>query len=428
MFRHSIIFLIGIILGVPVYAQNFADEIQLIECDGNTVTLHSSAVADKKKDAVDLAVKSAFNSLFHSGIEGVKNGVPMIAAERKDYDYRFFSENRYISYLIGEIKTNSVKKLANNQKATVTVTINLKTLKADLERNNMTLSPGWSDAKTVKATAALNPTIVIVPYVSAADGYSFEAMRQKLERSRVERYAIDRIAEEFQNNGYKTRDFVSQLQNSKNMELLRDGTLTDDATMLVQQLPGDIIVTVEVDMQTNPSQQSELTLNVRAIEKQTNGRLATKPFASGLYMTTDSLLLADHAVKKIQTGFFEQLRSSFDDMVKNGREVYIDLSLAETISDWDFDQDSPGSGESFKDVLDEWLRDSSFRGVYDMSRSTDKYINISLNIPLWDIEKNRSYSLTNFGSDLRRFFRAHLGDDYKADIKALGQKLVVTIK
>nr|MDE6491087.1 hypothetical protein [Muribaculaceae bacterium] len=221
MLKHCIMFLIGVILGAPLYAQNYSDEIQLIECDGNTVSLTSAATADKKKDAVDLAVKSAFNALFHSGIDGVKNGVPMVAVERKDYDYRFFSENRYINYLIGEIKTNSVKKLANHQKATVTVTINLRTLKADLERNNMTLSPGWSDAKAVKATAALNPTIVIVPYVSAADGYSFEAMRTKLERSRVERYAIDRVAEEFQHNGYKTRDFVSQLQNSKNMTLLR---------------------------------------------------------------------------------------------------------------------------------------------------------------------------------------------------------------
>lgn len=428
MLKHYMMFLIGIILGAPLYAQNFSDEIQLIECDGNTVSLTSAATADKKKEAVDLAVKSAFNSLFHSGIDGVKNGVPMIAVERKDYDYRFFSEDRYINYLIGEIKTNSVKKLANHQKATVTITINLRTLKADLERNNMTLNPGWSDAKAVKATAALNPTIVIVPYVNAADGYSFEAMRRKLERSRVERYAIDRVAEEFQHNGYKTRDFVSQLQNSKNMSMLRDGAQTDDATMLVQQLPGDIVVTVEIDMQTNASRQSELTLNLRAVEKQTNGRLATKPFASGLYQTTDSLLLANHAIKKIQADFFDQLRSSFDDMVKKGREVYVDLNLSETVSGWDFDQDAPASGEFFKDALDEWLRANSFQGVYDMSQSTDKYVNITLNVPLWNIEKNRSYSLSNFGSDLRKFFKTHLGDEYKANIKALGQRLVVTIE
>lgn len=428
MLKHYMMFLIGIILGAPLYAQNFSDEIQLIECDGNTVSLTSAATADKKKEAVDLAVKSAFNSLFHSGIDGVKNGVPMIAVERKDYDYRFFSEDRYINYLIGEIKTNSVKKLANHQKATVTITINLRTLKADLERNNMTLNPGWSDAKAVKATAALNPTIVIVPYVNAADGYSFEAMRRKLERSRVERYAIDRVAEEFQHNGYKTRDFVSQLQNSKNMSMLRDGAQTDDATMLVQQLPGDIVVTVEIDMQTNASRQSELTLNLRAVEKQTNGRLATKPFASGLYQTTDSLLLANHAIKKIQADFFDQLRSSFDDMVKKGREVYVDLNLSETVSGWDFDQDAPASGEFFKDALDEWLRANSFQGVYDMSQSTEKYVNITLNVPLWNIEKNRSYSLSNFGSDLRKFFKTHLGDEYKANIKALGQRLVVTIE
>lgn len=420
--------LFGLIMSVAMYAQSYSDEVELVSADGNTIRIVSSATAEKKKDAVDLAVKSAFNALFHSGIEGVNNGVPMVAVERKDYDYRFYNDNRYINYITGEIKTVETKKIANRQRATVTFSINIKSLKSDLERNKMALSPAWADSKAANPTSALNPTIVIVPYVDATDGYSFEAMRKKLENNRLQRYVIDRVAEEFQHNGYKTRDFVSQLQNSKNMDLLRDGAQTDDATMMVQQLPGDIVVTVEAVMNTNHLNQSELTLNIRAVEKQTNGRLATKPFASGLYMTTDSMLLANHAIKKIHADFFSQLQESFSDMVKKGREVYIDINLSETVDTWDFDQDAPASGEYFKDALEEWLRDNAYQSVYDMSRSTDKYISATINIPLWDTEKDRSYTLSNFGSDLRRFFKGQLGDEYRANIKSLGQRLVVTIE
>lgn len=169
-------------------------------------------------------------------------------------------------------------------------------------------------------------------------------------------------------------------------------------------------------------------MNLRALEKQTNGRLATVPFSSGKYMTTDSLKLADHAIKKIQDDFFAQLQASFEDMIKKGREVFVEIGLSQSVSDWDFEQDSPATGDYFKDALDEWLREHAFQGVYDMSNSTDKFVNIRLNIPLWNMEKNRSYTLSNFGSDMRKFFKEQLGDDYKASTTAMGQKLVVTIE
>lgn len=64
-----------------------------------------------------------------------------------------------------------------------------------------------------------------------------------------------------------------------------------------------------------------------------------------------------------------------------------------------------------------------------MSQSTDKYVNITLNVPLWNIEKNRSYLCCRTSeATLRKFFKTHLGDEYKANIKALGQRLVVTIE
>ena len=206
------------------------------------------------------------------------------------------------------------------------------------------------------------------------------------------------------------------------------GSQTDDATMIVQQLPGDIIVTTEIDIRTDANRNSECTLTLRAEEKQTNGKLATSAFSSGKYMTTDSMKLADYAIKQIQGEFFDKLQASFEEMIKKGREVFIEINLSQAITDWDFEQDAPATGDYFKDALDDWLREHAFQGVYDMSNSTDKYINIRLNIPLWNMERNRSYTLSNFSSDVRKFFKAQLGDDYTASIVAMGQKLAITIE
>ena len=37
--------------------------------------------------------------------------------------------------------------------------------------------------------------------------------------------------------------------------------------------------------------------------------------------------------------------------------------------------------------------------------NTDKYIHMTLNIPLWNVERGRSYTLSNFSSDLKKFLK-----------------------
>ncbi len=427
MKKHLILFLIGLILCIPADAQNFSDNVSLESQEGDVVAIKASATHEKKKEAEILAMKSAFNALLHSGVEGLHNGQPMIVGDCKQYDYRFFHENRYIQYMSQEPRKLNNDKIKGNNLTTVVVYINTKGLKAELLRNKLPLSPAWADAKAVNATASLNPTIVVVPNTTAETGYSFEAMRTIIENDPVQRYAIDRVAEEFQKNGFKTRDFVTQLQNAKTSNFLREGTQTDDASMLVSQLPGDIVVTVDCVVETLNSGISAAMLNISAVEKQTAGRLATKTFESGQYHTTEHNRLADYAVKKISKDFFSQLQDSFDAMVKKGREVSMELALAENV-DWDFDSDAPASGEFFKDALEEWLRENSFQSNYSMNSSTDKYIALSVNVPLWDQEKNRSFTLSNFGSNFRKFLKSHLGEDYKPKIASMGQKMLITIE
>lgn len=412
---------------LPGMAQNYSDDVQFVSGDENQATVTASAVSAKKKDAGVLAVKSAFNCLFHSGVDGLKGGTPMLLETKRDYDYRFFSEGKYISYIVGEPETNFTQKTAGMQHASVTLTINLKTLRADLTRNRQALSPAWADAKKQEATTALNPTIVVVPYADESTGYSFADMRRRIEHNSWERYAVERMAEAFQKHGFKTRDFIAMLQNSKNNNMLREGTHSDIATMMARELPGDIVVTIGVHTQSQGNT-TRVGIETNAVEKQTSGRLATKTFQSSYYHTTDTTFLVGAAINTIEDDFFAQLTKSFEDMINKGREVNLDINLSETVSDWDFEQDGPASGEYFKDALDEWLRENAFHGAYDMSRNTENYIAVRINVPLWNTEKNRSYTLSNFGSDLRKFFKKHLGEDYKASVKAMGQSITVTIE
>lgn len=212
--------------------------------------------------------------------------------------------------------------------------------------------------------------------------------------------------------------------------MMRMGSKSDLKTKIVQQLPGDIVVKVDAKVLADNQNHIECNLNLSAVENQTNGNLAAATFPSGKYYkgSTGNTELVEYSMKKITADFFEQIKSSFEKMVADGREIYIDLTLSQSISDWDFDQDSPESGNNFKDALDDWLREHAQQSVYDMSNSTDKFVHIALNIPLWNAERGRSYTISNFSSDLRKFFRTQFGDNYKATITAQGQKLEIVIE
>ena len=123
-----------------------------------------------------MAINSAFNALINTGVDGLKGVQPIRSEKKADYDYRFFSEERYVNYIVGQPKTLETKKIGSKQRATVVVSINLRGFRAELQSTKQVISPSWADAKQTEATSALNPPIAVVPYTDSNDGYSFQAM------------------------------------------------------------------------------------------------------------------------------------------------------------------------------------------------------------------------------------------------------------
>ncbi len=436
--KKILIVIMTVLLSINLSAQVYSDDVVYESSDARTVTVRATAAADKKKDAEVLAVKSAFNTLFLNGIEGLKNGMPMMvgnpAMQKKQnaYIYRFFSEDRYLSYISGEVEKLESEKFGGKQRVTSRVTVNYKPLIADMQRNKITINPAWAEKDALGpngGTKALNPTIVVVPEITSADGSGFAAMRSKLEKEPELRNAISEVNKAFAKNDFKTRDFITQLQNMNTDRVLRTGTQTDEATMIAQQLPGDIVVYTSCVF-TSTGNQHSCNVSVRAIEKQTAGNLGEATYNSGMYPSNKVTKgeLASYATAKISKEFMSQIQSSFENMIAVGREVIVNISLSESVTDWDLDQDTPVGNAHFGDSLEEWLRTVSFQDTYKNDVYTSKYTTFSVNIPLWNNEKNRSYTLSNFGSDLRKFFKAQFGDTYKMSISYLGQKITVTIE
>ncbi len=416
------VFTVAMALAIPT-----TSDVTLEGRDGDEVTLISAAVAPKSAAAETLAVKQALFAIMERGVEGLNGGQPMLLSPNKAFNYTFYKENKYLNCLAGNPLKLDESKVGGERRVRVKVRVNLARLKADLAAAGCILSPAWQDKGRASSTASLNPTIVVVPYMPAGTDDSFEGMKAFIDSLPAVRHALNAVSSQFAAHGYKTRDFTTMAANSKTDDLLMEGTQTDAATMVIQQLPGDIVVRVQLDV-ANEGNKGQCALTVDAVERQTAAKLCSASFSSGQYMTTNAILLTDNAVKKIEKPFFSQLEQAFARTVENGREMKLEFLLGDTVADWDFDTETPVTEADFKEVLEEWLRSRACGGVYDMSQNNDKFIAASINIPLWDAEKGRSYTLGNFNSELRKFLKSHLGDAYRAKVTAMGQKLIITIE
>lgn len=87
--KHCFMFLLGIFLSATLYGQNYSSEVVFLQQQGNTLTVRALGISEKKKEAANMALKSAFYTLFYTGVDGVNKGNPMVSTAKPDYDRRF---------------------------------------------------------------------------------------------------------------------------------------------------------------------------------------------------------------------------------------------------------------------------------------------------------------------------------------------------
>ena len=65
--KHCFMFLLGIFLSATLYGQNYSSEVVFLQQQGNTLTVRALGISEKKKEAANMALKSAFYTLFYTG-------------------------------------------------------------------------------------------------------------------------------------------------------------------------------------------------------------------------------------------------------------------------------------------------------------------------------------------------------------------------
>lgn len=423
MFAHRIFVLsLSLIVAMMSFAQapsKFMQDATLVNLsnDKKTITLRSSGQAEKKKEALAMAEKSALYTLIHVGIDGV-NGGKAHCPENTDYDRRLFYENRYNTFLVSSNDLETYRKVGNEYRAEVEVTFSYATLLKDIERNFPGSTPGG-------ATSIENlPTITIVPFIAQG-----ENQLSVLEGTSLRRSCAASVTSMFSKKGYLTKDYLSMVRNANNNDILMMGTQSDAVTKMLQNSGADVKVEVRVSYSKGATNLSSAVVEITAIEAFTSTTLASVKLSG--QSRGDSTYVVDQIIESNANNqkrnlFFKELNNAFTTIANAGVEVNINMGISNNIDDWTFDDDLP-NGKNFKEELEQWLQSVAVNGNARMDMNNEKYIGISVRVPFYD-ENKKTYKVSGFRAALRKYLKQLLGDDYTAKIVSEGQKITVTIQ
>ena len=103
--------------------QSYSGDVEFLSNIQGVIVVRATGIHEKKKEASEMAIKSAFYAYFFSGISGLNNGLPLIGEggqeKFKDYFSRFFEGGRYFNFVRKEELMEEPERLRSKRVRTL---------------------------------------------------------------------------------------------------------------------------------------------------------------------------------------------------------------------------------------------------------------------------------------------------------------------
>lgn len=263
----------------------------------------------------------------------------------------------------------------------------------------------------------IQPTIMAIPFVK--EGTS---TRSAYEFSELNRIAITKVKEAFDQRGVNTIDFrakLKQLQNSEVMTEDQELTLKDE---VIKLSGADIYVEIEANKDYSRTG-SSVTCIMTAYDASTGESLANKVATSPKFKTDNYEKLTQKAIEAEVDNLLNTIQNKFEDIVKNGRTVTMEVGV-EIGSDLDLDAEVDDSGAYLSELIEEWIEENAHNNYFHVQgQSNTKMVFDIIKIPLKDAT-GKNYRVSKFVIALRKFLKSK---GIKADRTISGSSIVVTL-
>ena len=165
-----------------------------------------------------------------------------------------------------------------------------------------------------------------------------------------------------------------------------------------------------------------ITFTLEAFDSYTSKRIAT---ATGTCepsnLSTPELL--ECAVGSNIKAFDKQMDNYFRDLKKHGREIVLTVRCWDI---WDKDLETEYGGEELTDCIQQWLREHTVNGVFNLSDATENFLQFEqVRIPFYD-EKGNVMDARAFAMQLRKHLaKKPYNITAKVMVRGLGEAILV---
>ena len=265
----------------------------------------------------------------------------------------------------------------------------------------------------------VQPKIIVIPFTKEG-----EDIRTVLEANPGSRVVITKVKEAFDKRGFTTVDFTAKLKSMKDNSVFTSDNQTDIKSQIVQMSGADIFVVPEIVV-SKSNTGMEVSVTLTGYDVSTGNSLSNKVGVSGRFFTEDTIRLASKAIDNITEDFLNTMQTKFDDMVKNGKSVMVDISF-DAASQYKFSSEGINNKDlPLSDQIEDWMAQHAYKSNYHLQGTTDlKMIFDDVHIPIKD-DHGMNYTASKFSREIYTYFKG-LGLQTGKDVK--GNTIYITIK
>ena len=367
---------------VGVKAQDmYSNDVECLSVNDRVAVIRASGLAEKKKEACNMTLKSIFNALFVNGVDGIQDGKPLVEKEDSYYMEQFFT-SRYQVFLKDYRQLGETKKQPSKlYKADVEAQVLIGALIDDLVRNKLMKKPLEQVSMEETQEQIALPSIMVVPY-KKNEGVSYSSI---LRNDYDLRMAVSAVDNGFIQRGVHTVSMEGKLAaTARASEWEADRADSNDKQLLMNS-GADVYVIVDLKKDISASAGSRVSLIMTARETATGRNLASKSGWTNRFHTTELDKLCAYAVQDVLDKFLKDITFSFVENIVKGNSVYLRVSLADdamvTL------ESRVGGNVSIASRIRSWVRQNAQGGRYHLQGSVaESLIFDSIQIPSRDID------------------------------------------
>lgn len=390
--------LLGTIL--PGAAQNYSTDAALKRTESNYAVVECSGIARTKKEAIEMAKKSAIYTYLFHGIAGLNDGRPLMrgtnTSEEQEYTNRILGTSNYANYIRNcTVADKTNKTAAKDIQVFATIELYHESLRRTLEKAGLLQRDAKDIALSETQEMIAMPTVMVVPFRQNGESYE-EAIRNNSNM----RMAISKVNEGFIGEGVETKDLLTCLNNAETYRIrMGDGMSLDDAILINSGAD----VSVSVDMTPDETAAGvRVSMTLKAIEVATGNTLATKTEISGRKRTSADILCGVMA-KAMIGDFMKQIATRMATKISTGQSIAVRFTI-DPGSAIDMDTEI-NNIMPLSDILVSWVKRHAKNGKYHTQGRTSTLLAFSDLFVDNSIEEGMQSDVNDFALALYQYLK-----------------------